>query len=252
LDFRKEIAMALTQMQVIQSLGEAMSWFERELQWGVPPTELRHLCGRIGELYAALITNGQMAVAVNQHGYDVVSAQGERISVKTTAMMGGAGHVAFNPNSMGQVDRVMILRVNTEEMQVETLFDGPVADAMALMTAEGEGKRTLSLSKLTKKSKPRSEIKATTEVRYESLLIRELESGTIELEKDGLLVTPVLPALKELAVQLNVPLLNSNGNPFNTRQLGSQIIKSVAELERTEVQQGIPADGSRPAGEPRR
>ncbi|MGI9046597.1 MAG: DUF6998 domain-containing protein [Burkholderiales bacterium] len=95
-----------------------MAWFERELQWGVPPTELRHLCGRIGELYAALITNGQMAVAVNQQGYDVVSAQGERISVKTTAMMGGSGHVAFNPKSLGQVDRVIVLRVNTEEMQV--------------------------------------------------------------------------------------------------------------------------------------
>lgn len=35
--------MALTQMQIIQSLGEAMSWLERELSWDVPPTELRHL-----------------------------------------------------------------------------------------------------------------------------------------------------------------------------------------------------------------
>lgn len=26
--------MALTQMPLIQSLGEAMAWFERELQWG--------------------------------------------------------------------------------------------------------------------------------------------------------------------------------------------------------------------------
>ncbi len=71
--------MAITQMQLIQSLGEAMGWFERELNWGVPPTELRHLCGRIGELYAALITNGQMATEVNQRGYDVVSANGERV-----------------------------------------------------------------------------------------------------------------------------------------------------------------------------
>ena len=62
--------MALTQMQIIQSLGEAMSWFEREIAWGVPPTELRHLSGRLGELYAALIMNGQMATAVNQQGYD--------------------------------------------------------------------------------------------------------------------------------------------------------------------------------------
>ncbi len=37
--------MALTQIQVIQSLGESMSWLERELNWGVPITELRHLTG---------------------------------------------------------------------------------------------------------------------------------------------------------------------------------------------------------------
>ena len=40
--------MALTQMQIIQSLSEAMSWLERELSWDVPATELRHLTGRIG------------------------------------------------------------------------------------------------------------------------------------------------------------------------------------------------------------
>jgi len=226
--------MALTQMQLIQSLGEAMAWFERELQWGVPPTELRHLCGRIGELYAALITNGQMAVAVNQHGYDVVSAQGERISVKTTAMMGSGGHVAFNPKSLGQVDRVIVLRVNTEEMQVETLLDAPVAEALALMTPEGDGKRMLSLSKLAKKSRPRSEIRATTEVRFQGYVIRELESGTIEVERDGEIVAPVRPALQKIAGQLNLPLVNSNGNLFNTRQLGSQVIKNIAEMKGSE------------------
>lgn len=32
--------MAMTQMQIIQSLGEAMSWLERELGWGVPPNNV--------------------------------------------------------------------------------------------------------------------------------------------------------------------------------------------------------------------
>ena len=105
--------MALTQMQIIRSLGEAMAWFERELQWGVPATELRHLSGRIGELYAALITNGQMANEVNQQGYDVVSSDGDRISVKTTAVIGSSGHIAFNPNTLDKVDRIVILRINT-------------------------------------------------------------------------------------------------------------------------------------------
>lgn len=222
--------MALTQMQLIQSLGEAMAWFEREREWGVPATELRHLCGRIGELYAALITNGQMAVTVNQHGYDVVSAEGERISVKTTAMMDGGGHVQFRSKSLEMVDRVIVLRINTDEMQVETLLNAPVSEAMNYMTTEREGKRDIALCRLIKKSKPRSEIKTAKETSYSGYKVRELESGTIEIERDGLAVTPVLPKLRELAFQLNVPLVNSNGNAMNTRQLGSLIIRSVEEL----------------------
>lgn len=225
--------MALTQMQLIQSLGEAMAWLERELQWGVPATELRHLCGRIGELYAALITNGQMATTVNQRGYDVVSGQGERISVKTTAMMGGGGHVSFNPNSLSEVDRIIVLRVNTEEMQVETLLDAPVNEALGLMTPEGEGRRVLALSKLAKRAKPRSEIKTANEAVYGGYTVRELESGSIEVEKEGVVISPAKPVLRDLALQLNISLVNGIGNPLNTRQLGSQIVKSIAELVRT-------------------
>jgi len=110
--------MALTQMQLIQSLGEALAWFEREINWGVPATGLRHLCGRIGELYVAMITNGQMATQVNQRGYDVVSAAGERISVKTTAQSGYEGHVAFNQNSLviwrGNVGRMRPVAANRD------------------------------------------------------------------------------------------------------------------------------------------
>lgn len=220
--------MAITQMQLIQSLGEAMNWFERELAWGVPPTELRHLCGRIGELYAALITNGQMATEVNQKGYDVVSGEGEKVSVKTTAKMRGAGHISFNANTLDLVDRVMILRVNTEEMQVEILLDVPVSEALGLMGQETYGKRNLALSKLTKKTKPRSEIKAIHEVEFNGHVIRELETGSIEVELDGKLVIPVKPLLRRFAKALNISLLNSNGGNLNTRQLGSQVIKAIS------------------------
>ena len=63
-----------------------------------------------------------MAVAVNQIGYDVVIGLGERISVKTKATMCDAGQVVFNPRSLQFVDRVIALRVNTEEMQIETCW----------------------------------------------------------------------------------------------------------------------------------
>lgn len=229
--------MALTQMQLIQSLGEAMTWFEREMSWGVQPTALPHLCGRIGELYAALITNGQMAIEVTQKGYDVVSADGEKISIKTTAMMGSSGHVSFNSNTLSLVDRVMILRINSEEMQVETLLNVPLTEAIALMAVDSSGKRTLALSKLTKKPKIKSEIKSIKEVAYQEFIVREMENGSIEAERDGEAIFPVKPVLRELAIQLNIGILNNNGNPFNTRQLGSRIIKSIAELAAIEPKQ---------------
>lgn len=221
--------MALTQMQIIQSLSEAMNWFERELGWGVPPTELRHLCGRIGELYAALITNGQMATEVNQKGYDVVGGNGEKISVKTTAMMGTGGHVNFNSNTLEQVDRIIILRVNTDEMQVETLLNSTSSEAIEFMGPEKNGKRSLALSKLIKAPKDRADIKSVKEVEFQGYLIRELETGTIEVEQNDVLISPAKPALRSLAKILNISLLNNNGNLLNTRQLGSHLIKAIEE-----------------------
>ena len=186
--------MALTQMQIIQSLGEAMTWFERELTWGVPLTELRHLIGRIGELYAALITNGQMATEVNQKGYDVVSANGERISVKTTAMMGSSGHIAFNPNTLISVDRIIILRINTEEMQIETLLNEEkgVAESLMRETSGTSGEFAISLSKLISIKKPNSNISVLKSIQISEYTIKELENGTIEVERDNQVLSGVL------------------------------------------------------------
>ncbi|VTU41648.1 DUF6998 domain-containing protein [Variovorax sp. RA8] len=136
-------------MQLIQSLGEALAWFERDISWGVPATELRHLFGRIGELYVAMITNGQMATDVNQRGYDVVGLNNERISVKTTAQSGLEGFISFNPRTLEFVNRVFVLRVNTEEMQVETLLDKPVAEARLLMGEDTSGRLSIPLRRLS-------------------------------------------------------------------------------------------------------
>lgn len=239
--------MALTQMQLIQSLGEALAWFEREMNWGVPPTELRHLCGRIGELYVAMITNGQMAMEVNQRGYDVVSAIGERISVKTTAQNGYEGHVSFNSRTLEVVDRVIVLRINTDEMQVEILLDQSAAEVRSLLSGAEGGKLVLPLRRLIKKAASGTDVKAVNEVTYKGHVIKELETGSIEVSLDGVLQVPAKPVLREMAMSLNIGLLNSNGNPLNTRQLGTQIIKSVHELGGIEAQQvppGFPAAGA--------
>lgn len=216
--------MAMNQMQLIQSLGEAMAWLDREIDWGVSPTELRHLCGRIGELYVAVINNGTMATEVNQKGFDVLGADGQKISVKTTAKMGSSGHVSFNANTLEHVDHVIILRINIDVCQIETLLDVSVADAIRLMTVEVDGWRTLPFSRLNKKPAVRAEIKAVKEVTYQGATIRELENGSIEVERGGEIMLPVKPELRELAIRLKIDRLNISGNPLNTRQLGSQII----------------------------
>lgn len=218
--------MAMTQMQIIQSLGESMTWLEKELNWDTPATELRHLIGRIGELYTALICNGQMAAHVNQAGYDVVSQYGERISVKTTAQNGASGHIAFNTKTLEHVDRVIIHRVNTDEMQIDTLFDGCIDEAKQLMT-ETSGKSVIALSKLMQKPRQERTAIKVRESHWADYVIIELENGTIEITQNNKQVIPVLPKLKEIAIELGISTLNSNGNPYNTRQLGSLLIKSL-------------------------
>lgn len=219
--------MALTQMQLIQSLGEALAWLEREIQWGVPTTELRHLCGRIGELYACVVTNGQMALKVNERGYDVRSATQERISVKTTAMLGNDGHISFNSNTLESVDRVMILRINKNEMQVEILLDAPIAKARKMMSQNSDGNLSIALSKLRQKSvAPETDITAQ-KASFDGYTVIELESGSIEVWYYGELQTPAKPALRTLASKLGVSLVNMHGNPYNTRQLGSLVIEAA-------------------------
>lgn len=218
--------MALTQMQIIQSLGEAMNWFEREINWGVPPTELRHLCGRIGELYAALITDGQMATSVNQKGYDVVAKNGEYISVKTTAVMSPSMRVAFNPSTLSLVQRVIVLRINVDEMQIETLLDLPIQQVQPMLKSI-DGKLCLTYAQLVQRSSVKKPVKELRAAVFKGYEVRELETGTIEVARDGQLIEPALPVLRELAEPLQISVLNANGNKRNTRQLGSAIIRAL-------------------------
>lgn len=221
--------MALTQIQIIQSLGEAMNWLERELSWDVAIQEQRHLIGRIGELYAALMTGGQMAPEVNQSGYDVVSSSGERISVKTTTQQSNAGHLTFNANTLDKVDRIMVFYLNTEEMQIETLLDEPVKQARKLMSESGS-KLNLPLGRLrgtTRKARSLDEQKVVAEATHDQFKITELESGTILVFRNGIQEDVTKPILRQISKELGLPLVNSNGNVFTTRQLGSRLIRGL-------------------------
>ena len=215
----------LSQVQIIRSLAEALAWFEKELGWGVNPSELRHLTGRIGELYTAMITRGQMALAVNQRGYDVISAEGQRISVKTVTI---SNHLTFRKSTIQEVDRVVVLRINIdgEEASIEEVVDAPASAFLATCqeSADGyrygiRGKSTAPVDFENLMVSARAEIDRRSIVQY--------ENGTIVVEEDGRRVPVAKLILRDVAKKIGVSLLNGSGNKKNTRQLGCDIIATL-------------------------
>lgn len=219
--------MALSQIQIIQSLAEALSWFEKELGWGVKEAELRHLTGRIGELYAAMITRGQMALETNQRGYDVVSSDNERISVKTIT---SSSHVTFKTSTFQHVDRIMVLRliVDPEEgVSIEALLDKPVEEARSLFR-EGNAGLMYAISTNPRRAKPVENLAVVQSATVSGYEIRQYENGTIHVLSDGVVQSPAKPHLREIAGQIGVDLAFESGAIKNTRHLGASIIKQVS------------------------
>lgn len=226
----------LTQTQIIRALADALSWFEREISWGVPPAELRALTGRIGELYAAMITRGQMALASNQRGYDVVSAESERISVKTIT---SSNHVDFNLSTFSEVDRVIVLRVNIDPevgISIEELLDKPAIEARAHFR-EVEG---ILRYRPSRQETPREEgadpgtLRITSRATYGAHEIVRYENGAIRVLRDGELQQINVKAfLRPIAAEFGVSTESEAGIKLNTQQLGANVIRVLNERARS-------------------
>ncbi len=191
---------------------------------------MNHLTGRIGELYAATITREQMAPETNQRGYDVISADNERISVKTIT---SSVHVSFNANTFDQVDRVMIPRVNVDDeegVSVETLLDCSAADFLERF-GKDSGKHVFSVSSGSRPRKSLDNLQISDEATFGNHLIRQYENGMIEALLEGKVQSITKPHLRTIAAKIGVDLLNSNSNTKNVRQLGANIIKALRAME---------------------
>lgn len=233
----------LSQTQIIRSLGQALEWFEKEVGWGVSPGELNHLTGRIGELYAAMVTRGQMALATNQRGYDVVSLEGEYISVKTVT---SSNHVKFRASTFDIVQRVMILRLVVEDdtVSIEEILDCPADDIRRRgVNSDGSytvpvtgssleygvehtansGRQRLPIQELKK-------LKETGSATHETYRIVQYENGTVLVESNGQVQDVTKPILRGIAKEVGVDILNASGNMKNTRSLGADIIKALSEI----------------------
>lgn len=80
-------------------------------EFGVKPTEVRHLIGRLAEFHCALSVAGQLAYQVNQQGFDVIAPNGRTISVKGTAQR--TGFVSVSRKTMHKANDVMILQYSS-------------------------------------------------------------------------------------------------------------------------------------------
>ncbi|QXI65990.1 hypothetical protein CP157_03782 (plasmid) [Paracoccus marcusii] len=222
--------MSLSQVQIIRSLAEALQWFEKELSWGAEVAELRHLTGRIGELYTAMIMRGQMAVAVNQVGYDVVSAEGDKISVKTFTT---STRVDFKASTLHHATRVMVLQILIEEGEpsIREALDCSVEELRPMLRDVG-GQLYLPVNRIRAATEalPRNlaDLQVVASANWRNLQILRLENGTILVKDEGGTLPQALPVLRQIARDLNVDVLNLMGNPKNTRTLGADIIKSLA------------------------
>jgi hypothetical protein len=227
----------LSQTQIIRSLGEALEWLEKETQWGVPAGEHNHLTGRIGELYAAMVTRGQMALSTNQRGYDVVSADSKRISVKTVTTT-TASEVLFNESTFYLVDRVMIFRIVTDgdEVSIEEIEDCTASEIVnnckvrngkyiypikSVAVPGGVSGRRMLTHDDTKK------LEVTGRAIHKGRSIIQYENGTVLVETDSQVADVTLPVLREIALDVGVDFLNNAGNKKNTRTFGSDIIKAL-------------------------
>jgi hypothetical protein len=237
--------MSLSQTQIIRSLAEALGWFEKELSWGAPIAELRHLTGRIGELYAAMVTRGQMALAVNQSGYDVVSAEGERISVKTFT---SSTRINFNPNTLNHATRVLVLQIVLDENEpsIRELLDCTVEELQPMLKYTSTGPYLpahLILQKESEAVSTPSDLKVILSATWENYRIDQLENGSIQVLQDFQILPQAKPVLRNIARSLGVDILNAMGNPKNTRALGNDVIKAIGQEiapRRKEVAFSIP------------
>jgi len=115
-------------------------------------------------------------------------------------------------------------RINEDAFERAEAYSGIIDhDAFAPMDA--------SSRIMDRNNQVRNGSEVAREVTYDGYLIRQLPSKTIELTKDGIVISPVKPVLKTLAEKLNVSSLNSKGGDHNTRQLGQLVIDTANALQ---------------------
>ena len=177
-------------------------------EWGCDVAELRHLTGRLAELYVARQTNGSMALGVNQRGYDVVAANGEKISVKAASEK--RAQRGFKASTIDLADRCIIVRVTVANGQavIAIVADQPTALVKGA-TLTKRGLYFLKCDDRTQKTNVTSKAVGTS---------RQISSNPYNAERK---------VLRALAKAAGVSTKDENG-----KKRSNSVIRDLVELQR--------------------
>ncbi|PSU86704.1 hypothetical protein C0W42_19645 [Photobacterium kishitanii] len=103
-------------IRIVELLNKYIEILKVEEALGTPATEMRALIGRIGEIYAVIKTDGELASASNQQGYDVIQGNGRTLSVKTTATLRGT--ININKNTSHLANDTMVVLYEDGKLRV--------------------------------------------------------------------------------------------------------------------------------------
>lgn len=110
---------------ILHAQYEAILTMELHLV-GAAATELRHLIGRLGEFKCALAVGGALAPTTNERGYDVIGADGRKISVKTTAQR--SGFIGIRASTSILADDIMVIQY--QDGTFTTILHRPMAEVI--------------------------------------------------------------------------------------------------------------------------
>ena len=198
------------------------------IEAGIAPQELRAHTGVIGEAFVADYLGVKLAIENNQRGYDLIDADGLRVSVKTITT---SKSVSLKESTVDLVDRVIVvwLDTNEDELGVHIAYDAGVEKFLADSTSPYRGSMKLRRGSMTFPSRPSSaqkfEVGPVIATHQEGeIVIRKHSSGSFT----ALVAGQPVPARQYL-----VDIRNAMGLPDKatntTRSLGAQVFGALGK-----------------------
>ena len=198
------------------------------IEAGIAPQELRAHTGVIGEAFVADYLGVKLALENNQRGYDLVDADGLRVSVKTITTSTG---ISLKESTVNLVDRVVVvwLDTNEDELGVHVAYDASIENFLTDCAAAYRGSLRLGRGAMTFPNKQSAagkfEIGDVIATHTDGhIVIRKHSSGSFTALVDGE-PKPARPYLIEIRDALGLPDKVNN----TTRSLGSQVFGKLGK-----------------------